>query len=355
MATQLSFDDLWSSTAEPKPRRKLLVTGASGFIGGFLVEKALQEGFDVWAGIRGTSSRKWLQDERIHFIELTYGDVATLRAQLQAFAADEGRWDVIIHCAGVTKCLDPNDFNRINLIGSRNFVDTLVNLSLVPRQFIFMSSLGAYGPVHEAEPHVPITDADEPRPNTRYGISKLHVEDHLKNIGDFPYVIFRPTGVYGPREKDYFLMVEGISKGIDVALGRKPQDITFIYVKDLVKAVFLAIDKGVTQRAYFVSDGDVHTSRDFSDLICRELPKERVLRIVAPLWLGRAAAGACELWSRIAKKPVTLNKDKYNILRQRNWICDIQPLRDELGFSPDYNLERGVAETIRWYKEEHWI
>ena len=355
MVRQLSFDDMWGSAQEEQPRQKMLVTGASGFIGSFVVEEALRRGFDVWAGMRGTSSRKWLQDERIHFIELTYGSVSGLRAQLQAFALKEGRWDVIVHCAGVTKCLDPSDFYKVNTIGTRNFVDMLVQLSMVPRQFIFMSSLGAYGPIHEAEPHVPISEADLPQPNTRYGISKLHAEDHIKNIGDFPYVIFRPTGVYGPRERDYFLMVESINKGVDFALGRKPQDITFIYAKDLVKAIFLAVDKGVTQRAYFVSDGDVHSSQDFSNLVCREVGKEKVLRIVAPLWLGKVAANVSELWSRVVKKPVALNKDKFNILRQRNWICDIQPLRDELGFSADYNLERGVEETIRWYKEEKWI
>lgn len=355
MGEQLSFDDMWGSELQDVPRQKLLVTGASGFIGSFVVEEALRRGFDVWAGVRGSSSRQWLQDERIHFVELMYGDVSLLRHQLQAFGAAEGKWDVIVHCAGVTKCLDPADFNRVNTIGTRNFVDTLVQLSMVPRQFLFLSSLGAYGPVREAEPHRPIVEEDLPQPNTRYGLSKLHAEDHLKNIGDFPYVIFRPTGVYGPREKDYFLMVQSISKGVDFALGRKPQDITFIYVKDLVKAIFLAVEKGVTQRAYFVSDGDVHRSRDFSDLVRRELGREKVLRIVAPLWMGKAAAALSEVWSRAVKKPVTLNRDKYNILKQRNWICDIRPLQDELGFQADYDLERGVEETVRWYREQKWI
>ena len=82
MATQLSF--LWDSDV-PEVKQRLLVTGASGFIGSFMVEKALEKGYDVWAGVRGTSSRKYLQDERIHFIELDYGHVDNLREQLLAF------------------------------------------------------------------------------------------------------------------------------------------------------------------------------------------------------------------------------------------------------------------------------
>lgn len=59
---------------------------------------------------------------------------------------------------------------------------------------------------------------------------------------DFPYVIFRPTGVYGPRERDYFLMAESIARHLDFAAGFRRQDITFVYVKDLVQAVYLAIE-----------------------------------------------------------------------------------------------------------------
>ena len=88
---------------------KILITGASGFIGSFIVEETLKRGFDTWAAIRKSSSREWLQDERIHFIELNLSSKAQLTEQLRG-----QNFDYVVHAAGVTKCLNKQDFMRIN-------------------------------------------------------------------------------------------------------------------------------------------------------------------------------------------------------------------------------------------------
>ena len=101
----------------------------------------------------------------------------------------------------------------------------------------------------------------------------------------FPYVILRPTGVYGPRERDYFLMAKSIKQHSDFAVGFKQQDITFVYVLDVVQAVFLACEKGQTGRKYFLSDGEVYQSATFSNLIRKELGNPWWIRITAPIWV----------------------------------------------------------------------
>ena len=333
---------------------KILVTGASGFIGSFLVEEGLAEGMQVWAGVRKSSSRKYLQDERIRFAELDFTDSDRLSSLLQKHKTEHGGWDYIIHCAGVTKCIDKAGFEIGNYWATRHFIETLVSLDMVPKNFIFISSLSVFGPVREKD-YSPICETDIPAPNTAYGISKLNTEKYLQGLKNFPYVIFRPTGVYGPREKDYFLMVESICNHVDFVAGYKRQDITFIYVKDLVQAVYLAIKENVTYRSYFVSDGEVYNSRTFSDLIRKELGNPWMIRFVCPLPLLKIISSVVDLFSRFTHKPSTLNGDKYNIMKQRNWRCDITPVIRELGYRPEYNLERGVKETIRWYKEEEWI
>lgn len=112
----------------------------------------------------------------------------------------------------------------------------------------------------------PIRPTDTPHPNTRYGKSKLKAERHLESLEGFPYVVMRPTGVYGPYERDYYLMMKSIKYGFDFIVGFKPQLITFIYVKDLVQAIFKAIDRGVVRRGYFLSEGK-HTLRpSFADM-----------------------------------------------------------------------------------------
>ena len=85
---------------------KVLVTGASGFIGSFLVEKGLELGYEVWAGMRRGSSRRYLQDKRIRFVELDLSSLERLSVQLASFKVGHGSWDYVIHAAGVTKCVD---------------------------------------------------------------------------------------------------------------------------------------------------------------------------------------------------------------------------------------------------------
>lgn len=336
----------------------ILITGASGFIGSFIVEEALQQGLEVWAAVRKSSSKAYLKDDRIHFIELDLSSEDALKTQLKDMS-----FDYVVHAAGATKCLDVNDFRRINTLGTQHLVNALIATKQPLRRFVFISSLSIMGAIHEQQPYTEITDGDTPQPNTAYGRSKLEAERFLdtlnsspENAGEaFPYVILRPTGVYGPRERDYFLQVKSISNHLDFAVGFKRQDITFVYVSDVVQAVFLALKKGQTGRKYFLSDGEVYQSSTFSDYVSEELGRPWRLRITAPIGLLRIITFCGEYWGRWTKKMTALNKDKFNILRQRNWRCDISAARCELGFEPKVQLREGVKLSIRWYKENGWI
>lgn len=330
---------------------KILITGASGFIGSFIVEEALKQGFETWAAIRKSSSKEYLQDERIHFIELNLSSKAQLIEQLRPH-----QFDYVVHAAGVTKCLNKADFRRINTEGTKNLVDALLDLQMPLKRFVFLSSLSVFGAIKEQLPYDEIHEDDTPKPNTEYGRSKLEAEKYIDSIGSrLPYIILRPTGVYGPREKDYFMMAKSIKQHIDFAVGYQRQDITFVYVTDVVQAVFLALEKGETGRKYFLSDGQVYQSTTFSDLIHEELGRPWWLRITAPVWVLRVVTFFGEYIGHMTGKVTALNNDKYNILRQRNWRCDIEPTRHELGFEPKVQLKEGVKTTIQWYKDHKWL
>lgn len=329
---------------------KILVTGASGFIGSFIVEEAIRQGFDTWAAVRGSSSREYLQDERINFIELNLSSEEQLCEQLRPH-----RFDYVVHAAGVTKCVDKRDFYRINTEGTQNLVTALRRLEMPLKRFVYISSLSVFGAIREQQPYKEICETDTPQPNTEYGRSKLVAEQWLDTQKDFPYVVLRPTGVYGPREKDYYIMAKSIKQHSDFSVGYKRQDITFVYVTDVVQAVFLAMEKGKTGRKYFLSDGEVYQSTTFSDYIHEALGRPWWIRIKAPVWVLRAVTFCGEYAGRLAGKVSALNNDKYNILRQRNWRCDIQPAVSELGYRPQVLLKEGVQRTIAWYKEHGWL
>ena len=329
---------------------KILITGASGFIGSFIVEEALRRGFETWAAVRGSSSRQFLTDERIHFIELNLSSEAQLTEQLRGL-----QFDYVVHAAGVTKCLDKQDFHRINTEGTQHLVRVLLALQMRIKRFVYISSLSIMGAIREQQPYTEILESDVAKPNTAYGKSKLEAEKWLATVKDLPYVILRPTGVYGPRERDYFMMAKSIQSHTDFAVGYKQQDITFVYVTDVVQAVFLACEKGVTGRKYFLSDGEVYQSSTFSNLIRKELGNPWWIRITAPIWVLRVVTFVGEYVGRLTGKVTALNNDKYNIMRQRNWRCDIEPARQELGYEPQVKLEEGVRRSIKWYKDNGWL
>jgi nucleoside-diphosphate-sugar epimerase len=333
---------------------KILITGASGFIGSFIVEEALKRGFETWAAVRKSSSRDFLQDEHIRFIELNLSSEKQLKEQLKDL-----QFDYVVHAAGVTKCLHKEDFFRINTEGTKNLVRALIDLKMPLKRFVYISSLSIMGAIREEQPYREIREDDKPQPNTAYGKSKLAAEKYLSTLNDqcpaFPYIILRPTGVYGPRERDYFMMAKSIQAHTDFAVGFQQQDITFVYVTDVVQAIFLALEKGETGRKYFLSDGEVYQSSTFSDLIRKELDNPWWIRITAPLWLLRIITFCGECISHMTGKVTALNNDKYHIMKQRNWRCDIRPAQQELGFEPQVKLEEGVRRSIAWYKKNKWL
>ncbi len=335
-------------------QKKILITGASGFIGSTAVDKALQLGYETWAGIRASSSKSYLQDERINFIDLNYGDKKKLKEQLKEFVAENGRFDYIVHSAGITKAVRKSEFDKVNYEHVQNFADALIEIDAVPNLFIFMSTLGAMGVGDEIN-YTPLKCNVTPNPNTAYGKSKLKAENYLKNLLNFPYVILRPTGVYGPRDKDYLILMRAVKNGMDIGAGFKKQILTFIYIDDLVNIIFDCIENNIYRKEYYIADGDTYTDTQFNTIVQQALQKRHVIRVKVPLFLVRSASFLSEKIFGLLDKSTTFNTDKYKIMKQRNWSCDITPLQRDLNFKPANRLKEGVEKTVKWYKEQKWL
>ncbi|MDE7117348.1 MAG: NAD(P)-dependent oxidoreductase, partial [Bacteroidaceae bacterium] len=130
---------------------RILITGASGFIGSFLCEEGLKRGMETWAGMRAHSSKRWLMDERLKFATLDMAHVERLKEQLAAYKQEVGRWDVIIHAGGATKCLKREDFDLHNYVCTKHLVEALKALDMMPSQFLYVSSLSVLGPIREQQ------------------------------------------------------------------------------------------------------------------------------------------------------------------------------------------------------------
>ncbi len=326
--------------------KKVLIVGAGGFIGGFIAEESLRRGYETWCGVRESTSRRFLSDPRLRFITLEYDDATKLGQQLK-----DNRWDYIVYNLGATKCVNFMDFNLINYTYLRNFIDAITENGQIPERFVYMSSLSAIGPGDE-ENYTPLRSDSIPQPNTRYGLSKIKAETLLQTLpASFPWIILRPTGVYGPHEQDYLMMIKTIDSHFDVGVGFRKQMLTFIYVEDLARAIFDALEKAPIHHKYIVSEDRAYTQSEFRRIVSAELGRKIVIPIRLPLWALKIACRISEKWGAAKMQATTLNSDKYNIMAQRNWTCDISEAKRDFGFAPQISLQEGIRRTVAAYRE----
>ena len=331
--------------------KSILIIGAGGFIGGFIAKAALERGYDTWVGVRESTSRRYLDDERLKFVVLDYDDTDSMAKALKDAAPAAGKWDYIIWNLGATKCANFADFNRINYLYVRDFVLMLQRDNMVPERFLFMSSLSALGAADEKD-YTPMTSSTIPNPNTRYGLSKIKAETFLETQTDFPWIIFRPTGVYGPHERDYLMMIKSIDAHWDFGVGYRRQVLTFIYVDDLVNAMFDALAAGVIHKKYIISEERAYTQAEFRRIVAKTLGRKFVIPVKLPLWTAYIASVVAEKWGVARMKASTLNRDKFKIMRQRNWNCDVSDAVRDFGFKTRFPLQRGIEETVKAYLAE---
>ncbi len=331
--------------------RKVLIIGAGGFIGGFIAKESINRGYDTWVGVRDTTSRKYLTDSRLHFITFDYDDRESLEKTLSSTLAEGEKWDWIVYNLGATKVNNYSDFNRINYQYLKNFVEALINTGMIPERFLYMSSLSALGPYDE-KTYSPYHSKVVPDPNTKYGMSKIKAETFLDITPEVPWIIFRPTGVYGPHEQDYLMMIKCIDKHWDFGVGFKKQLLTFIYVEDLANAIFDALEKAPLKKKYIISEDKAYTQKEFRRIVASELGQKWVIPVRLPLWMAKVASYVSEKYGLARLKPSTLNRDKYKIMRQRNWSVDVSDAKRDFGFNPMFDLRKGIHLTVDAYKNE---
>lgn len=334
--------------------KKVLVVGAGGFAGGFICEECLRRGYETWAGVRASTSRRWLSDPRLKFIEFDFDDPGKIVKALKMHQEETGsKWDYIIYNLGATKCLNFADFNRINYLYLRYFTEALKETGTVPEKLLYISSLSAMGPIGEKD-YAPYTETMIPMANTRYGASKLKAEMWLATSG-IPSIVFRATGIYGPRDKDYFLMFKTIGNGFDFSVGYRRQLLSFLYVEDLARACCDALEKAPTGQTYIVGEEASYTQKEFRQMVADVLGRKKVMPVRLPLWMVRVVSGVAEKIGVAKGKPSTLNSDKFKIMAQRNWSIDVSKARRDFGFSPQVSLRDGVKRSAEWYAAEGWL
>ena len=314
----------------------VLITGATGFIGGALCRRMLQAGWQVRGTVRTLSDQE----------RLPTGVEAVIIGSIgpdTAWAAALAGTDAVVHLAArthVTRELDQDPlqaYRSIDVEGTEWLARSAAAAGV--KRFLYLSSVKVNGEGKKE----PYTELDAPAPEDAYGISKREAEQALHRVSaetGMQMVIIRPPLVYGPGVKANFLrLMQIVDRRIPLPLSRIQNSRSMIYLDNLVDAIMTCIvEKDAAGKTYLVSDGEDVSTPKLIRRIAASLERKACLFPFSPklIWLAGKCIGKTRAVDRLLG---SLAVDSSKIQRELNW-------------TPPYTMERGLEETAKWFKRQ---
>ena len=324
---------------------KVLITGASGFLGSHVAEQLSLKGHDVRALVRETSDTKFLAT--LSSVSLVYG---SLEDRDSVLAACEGV-DAIVHSASLVKARSTAEFRRVNVQGTRHVLDGAVEHGV--GRLVYVGSLTARAPSPNGE-RLP-TDA-QPAPVTAYGRTKLEAERLVLEAKDKLHVtVIRPTAVYGPRDREMYQLFQYATRRILPLIGDPNGKLTMIYGEDCARALIDALTVDIPSgQAFDLDDGNIYTRAQLSEGLEEAVGKRALVRFPIPTAIVRALGVGGDVYRRLANKPVMVTSEKVDELLEQ-WVGDSSDARDKLGFKASVDWFEGAKRTADWYFANGWL
>lgn len=335
---------------------RVLVTGATGFIGYHLVQALLGTGVEVLCLVRPTSNTSRLETFDVSFAA---GDVILKDSLIPAIATV----DTVFHLAGSTTANRRETHFLVNEDGTRNLVQACAQSKHLKR-LVVVSSSAAVGPSPLGRP---MREDDPPHPISTYGRSKLAGEQAARQwAGEIPITIVRPPIVFGEYDRDVFRMFELVAHGWHLVPGWRKKYYSLIHAADLAKGLILASLKGETlpapdaspitpgQGTYFIADEWAPSYAELGPLMAEALGrKARILPVPGVVAWGVALVN--EISARLKNQPSILNLDKAREGLSGSWVYSPRKAQQQLGFKPDASVSERICQTGRWYQEQGWL
>ncbi len=329
---------------------RVLVTGASGFVGGYLAEELTRRGYSVVAMVRKDSDTALL---RMLGAELRVGDL-TDPASLDSVTKGV---DAVVHLAAYYSFSGSKEmYELVNVQGTRSLMEAMLKNGV--RRLIYCSSTEATGPT----PEPPASEDSPPDSSYEYGRSKLRAENLVREYQKkgVQFTIIRPSGIYGPRNLDdvafWFITSFANTWLSKIIIGDGKRSVQFVHIEDVVQGFILALERPEASvgRVYFITDSRAYSYDEvyaiLASILGKEPPKWHV-----PVLLAKIIAAPVQGFNWLRRKPSFIWRiDSMDVFRvDRSY--SIQRAQKELGYEPKHSLTDGLKETVDWYRANGYV
>jgi nucleoside-diphosphate-sugar epimerase len=336
---------------------RVLVTGATGFIGGHLLRSLVAQRNRVRALVRHENRGLALAEAGV---ELVWGDLTdreTVRAAVSGVEA-------VCHLAAVRDAwgIPASVYQRVNVEGTRYLLEAAAEAGV--HRFLYCSSVGVacYPGNLEADETLPFR---EPTSQVFYHRSKAQAERTVlewASAGRVPAVVVRPVIAYGPEDERGMVtrMVMLLAQGRFLLVGNGRGHVDLVYVDDLVAGMCLALERGVVGTVYILSGTAPIQVRALVAKIC-DLLGRRPPPIHVPAPIARAAGWGMETLYRAGDRLGVLDGKEPFITRDKvatltmDWGFSHARASQELGYRPQVNYDEGLRRTLDWLQETGFL
>lgn len=323
---------------------KALVTGATGFVGGHLVEALVARG-DTVVGL----ARR--PDAHAALTALGAMPIAGSLENERSLSAALAGVDVVYHVAGLTSARSEAEFFAVNEGGTRRLIHAIRDAAPDLQRLVYVSSQAALGPSPRG---TPLGEDGECHPMTAYGRSKLAGELAVRG-SDLPWTVVRPPSVYGPGDREFLQLFQIVRRGVAPVFGTGKQELSLVFVRDLVQAIALAgTHPGAAGQIFHAAHPELVFSRDVARAAGAAIGRSP---IIIPL-PGFIAAPIVALVGRIAAsagKRTVINSDKMAEFLAPSWLLSAKKAERLLGWRATTDVTSGMRLTAEWYREKRWL
>lgn len=307
---------------------KILITGANGFLGSHLVEKALQKGYDTTAAVRANSDLSNLKHlKNFEKVEFDFSTEESITNSLEKV----GPQDLIIHNAGLTKSYTIDKYLKVNVDLTQRLIAAIKTANTLSSNgnFAYISSLAARGPVGNGGPA------------SNYGISKLKAEEVVKSSG-INYMIFRPSGIYGSRDVQFVPLIQAVKLGIYPFVTSPSHKMTLINARDVAENV-ITCSLQHTNETVHLDDGNVYHHDDLKNTLETLLGKKSK-KLKVPMGLVKKVLYLSDIVDKNLNRTPKLSLEHYKEISQ-DWDHDYSEERKKIPLKIEYSLMEGFREA----------